>query len=100
MGGKSKEDYIKAIFEVIEQAEIDFPKIKVRYLISINRQAGVQAANDALALAVMSKNIYLVGLELSGDPRFGNFADYLPIFECARTEHGFKTTLHCAETEE
>ena len=60
----------------------------------------MQAAIDALALAVMSKSIYLVGLELSGDPRFGHFSDYLPIFESARTEHRFKIALHCAETEE
>ena len=37
LGGKTKEDYIEAIYEVIEVAERDFPNIKVRYLVSINR---------------------------------------------------------------
>ena len=63
----------------------------------------MEAAREALALAVKTKETkgsYMVGLELSGDPRCGEFKDYLPIFESARSDHGLKITLHCAETEE
>jgi adenosine deaminase len=74
----------------------------VRYIISINRCQGVEAAIENLALAVEArKNSNLVvGLELSGDPRGGNFADLKPVFEEARSEHGMKITLHCAETKD
>jgi len=41
-----------------------------------------------------------VGIELSGDPRKGDFNDYIELFEKARSERGIKITLHCAETEE
>jgi adenosine deaminase len=74
----------------------------VRYIISINRTQGVEAARENLELAVQARkesNI-VVGLELSGDPRSGSFADIKPVLEEARTEHGLKITLHCAESEE
>ena len=41
LAGKSKSDYISALFEVMECAKTDFPKCKVRYVMSINRQAPV-----------------------------------------------------------
>lgn len=84
---------------MIETAERDFPNIKVRYLISINRQAGTAAAREALELAILHRK-YLAGLELSGDPRVGNFHDYIEVLEAARSEHGLKVSLHCAECEE
>jgi adenosine deaminase len=84
---------------VIECALTDFPKIRVRYLISINRQAGIEAAREALGLAVKHTK-FVAGLELSGDPRYGDFADYRDLLDCARKEHGFKISLHCAETVE
>jgi len=43
---------------------------------------------------------FIAGLELSGDPRYGNFADYQELFEIARKDYGLKISLHCAETEE
>lgn len=36
------------------------------------------------------------GIDLSGDPTKGKFADYRFIFEQARAE-GFRIALHCAE---
>lgn len=77
----------------------DFPKIRVRYLISINRQAGIEAAREALRLAVKHRK-FVAGLELSGDPRYGDFSDYRDLFDCARKEHDLKISLHCAETVE
>ena len=99
LGGKSKDEYIQAIQEVIEAALTDFPKIRVRYIISINRQSGIEAGREALSLAVKHTK-FVVGLELSGDPRCGDFADFKELFESARSEHALKITLHCAETEE
>jgi hypothetical protein len=64
---------------VIEAAKTDFPRIKVRYLVSINRQAGVDAAKEAVLLATRHRE-FLAGIELSGDPRFGDFADFEEVF--------------------
>lgn len=38
----------------------------------------------------------VVGIDLSGDPTKGKFADYKEIFTKARAE-GFRLALHCAE---
>jgi adenosine deaminase len=80
LGGKSKQDYIQAINEVIESALYDFPKIKVRYVMSVNRQCGIDAAKESLAVA-LGNNKYLVGIELSGDPRYGKFDEFAELFE-------------------
>lgn len=40
-----------------------------------------------------------MGLELSGDPRCGDFADFEAVFDSARKE-GFKVSLHCGELRE
>lgn len=66
----TSKDYIEAICEVMEHAE-DELDIKVRYLISINRQAGVEAASETLKLLHEVKSSYICGVELSGDPRLG-----------------------------
>ena len=47
-GDKTKIDYIKAVVEAMEKAEEDFPKLKVRFLLSINRSAGVEAAQETI----------------------------------------------------
>lgn len=82
----------------MEQAEIDF-KIRVRFLVSINRQAGVEAAYRTLNLIQQVQSKYICGIELSGDPRQGNFNEFIPVFHQAR-QQGLKISLHCAETEE
>lgn len=68
-------DYINAIIEVMEQSEVDF-NIKVRYIISINRACGVEAATKTLDLLADLKSKYICGIELSGDPRSGKFEDF------------------------
>ena len=86
----------------IQNCEETCPSIKVRYIVSINRTQGLAAAKENLNLAVEARkesNI-VVGIELSGDPRGGSFAELKPVFEEARNEHGLKITLHCAETED
>lgn len=62
--------YIDAILEVIKHCEDEFD-IKVRYLVSINRQAGVETAKVTLDLLKDLKSPYICGVELSGDPRTG-----------------------------
>ena len=45
------------------------------------------------------KEPVVIGIELSGDPRSGEFEKFKPYFLKAR-ELGFKSTLHCAECKE
>jgi adenosine deaminase len=94
-------DYIQAVIHEIQRQEEINSKIKVRYVISIDRTLSVEEAQDSLALCVEAQKLnpgYIVGIELSGDPRAGSFELLKPVFEQARTEHGLKVTLHCAET--
>jgi len=45
------------------------------------------------------KSPYICGVELSGDPRTGQFMDYEPLLQEIRSA-GFKVSLHCAEIED
>jgi len=69
-------------------------------LASINRQSGVEAAERMLEVIKEMKSPYVVGIELSGDPRTGKFEDYRELIEKARHDLGLKVSLHCAEIEE
>ena len=84
----------------MKQADTDFPRLVVRYVLSVNRTAGVDAVEETISLAAKHKESsdFVVGIELSGDPRAGVFSDFEPLFEQARTEHKLKISLHCAET--
>jgi adenosine deaminase len=77
--------------------------MRVAFLVSINRGSPVEHSSEAVDLLIRLKEnsvnaSHLVGIELSGDPRKGSFADFKPEFDRAR-QHGFKVTLHCGETE-
>ena len=41
-----------------------------------------------------------MGVELSGDPRAGDFATFSEELSAFRQETGLKLSLHCAETED
>jgi len=97
----TKMDYIQAVIHEIQRQEEINSKIKVRYVVSMDRTLSVEEAKDTLALVVEAQKTnpgYIVGIELSGDPRAGSFDSLKPVFEEARKEHGLKVTLHCAET--
>ena len=82
---KTKKDYVNAILGVIEKAEEQLPQIKVRYILSINRQGTVQQAEEILGLLEEINSPFIVGVELSGDPRVGNWEDFKDVLEKART---------------
>lgn len=66
--GTTARQYIDAVVEVMEHCESEFP-IKVRFIASFNRQSGVEAAMATLGLIDEIRSPYIVGVELSGDPR-------------------------------
>ena len=83
----------------MEQAE-EREKIKVRYLVSINRQAPVEDAKASVEAMRVVNSPYVVGVELSGNPKTGNFNDFKPLFDEIREKENLKISLHCAETED
>ena len=100
-GDKTKTDCLNALLEVFAAAESDMPEIKVRLLVSINRQSSLESCQETLSIIkTMLPSPYIVGIELSGDPRHGEFATFEAELQAFRLETGLKISLHCAETEE
>lgn len=94
----SKEEYIDAVVSGIETCKQQLPII-VKFLVSIDRSQGLQAAHEALDLARKCAVKYpgiVVGMDLSGNPRSGNGSDYVSILREAKSL-GFKLSLHVAE---
>lgn len=96
-------DYIDTVIKAIKDGEeAENGKIRVRYISSINRSAPAECAVEAVNLAIKYKEEgeqYLVGVELSGDPRTGRFSDFKEALTLAKTA-GLKVSLHCAELPE
>lgn len=99
-GDKTKADCLNALLEVFEAAERDFPNIRVRLLVSLNRTSSLESAQETLALVKSTDSPFIVGVELSGDPRSGSFETFEADLKAFRAETGMKVSLHCAETEE
>lgn len=92
----SKEMYIDTVIEAINEMKEEIKTICVKFLISVNRTADSQTAKEAVDLIQKYKDP-VVGLELSGDPRSGDFNNFAEEFKRAQ-DLGFKVALHCAET--
>jgi len=67
---------VRALLRVIQEAEEEMPNIKVRLLVSINRQGTLEAAQETLAIVKELADPLIVGIELSGDPRQGEFSTF------------------------
>jgi len=97
-GENTKDDYLKAVIETLEECETLYPHIKVRLIISINRSAPIESNLESFELAkkyiVEEKSQYIVGLEFSGNPKDNYFQDYVKsIFQPAR-DLGIKISIH------
>ncbi|CAH2063630.1 unnamed protein product, partial [Iphiclides podalirius] len=94
----TKRQYIDTIIGAMQKSSPNLNIIST-LIISINRSNGVIEANEISELAIEYHKKFpgiVVGMELSGDPGFGKFEDYINIFEKAR-HAGLKVTLHCGE---
>lgn len=114
----TKRDYVETVLNVISnfnQAEQErfnrldddskhtlkarLPMV-CRFIVSIDRSASIQEAVENLEAAVeLQSTGLIVGLDLGGNPTKQSFKLFEPIFQKARTEYGFKCTIHCAEVE-
>ena len=99
-GTQTLEEYIRRVASSMERAEEAFrERIKVRYVVSISRHGSVEQAEQILQAVLNTPSKYVVGLELSGDPRTGAFEDFLPVFRRGRAA-GLRVSLHCGEIQE
>lgn len=71
-------------------------KIYVRLLLSIDRRETLEAAMETVKLALELKDVGVVGIDLSGHPKVGDWKTFLPALKFAR-EQGLRVTLHCGE---
>ena len=85
IGEIDKEIYVETVLEALEEAEAKFG-VRTAYIVSINRTAPVQSCSETIDLAIKMKKLdgskykKIVGIEMSGDPRKGNFQDFVEEF--------------------
>mmetsp|Transcript_11295 Transcript_11295/g.36108 ORF Transcript_11295/g.36108 Transcript_11295/m.36108 type:complete len:383 (+) Transcript_11295:86-1234(+) len=107
------EGYVRALLGVCARFDTHqqgHPELAVwpmttRLLLSIDRTGGLDKAMETVELAARLRaeppsgaDKYIVGLDFSGNPTRGTFADYVPAFEAAR-EAGLKVAAHAAEVD-
>lgn len=106
-------DTILSVFKELEQRERvrfereskDFKESRLplipRLIVSIDRSRSVEEALENVNLAISlheSRNEYLVGVDLGGNPLKNDFRHFEASFLRAR-ESGLKVTLHCGEVQ-
>eukprot|EP00250_Pteridium_aquilinum_P026506 c33112_g1_i1 orf=44-1195(+) len=72
------------------------PNMYVKLLLSIDRRESTEAAIDTVQLALQMRSFGVVGIDLSGNPRVGDWKTFVPALNLAR-EQGLAITLHCGE---
>lgn len=94
----SKVEYVENVLEAIERTK-KTESIGVNLLLSIDRSKRVAEAEETVNIALQLQDTYkdvISGIDLSGNPKLGNFAPFIPVLEKAR-KNGLKLALHCAE---
>lgn len=72
------------------------PEIYVKLLLSIDRRESTEAAMETVQLAMEMQNFGVVGVDLSGNPRVGDWQTFVPALTWAKKQ-GLPVTLHCGE---
>ncbi|XP_030832661.1 adenosine deaminase-like protein [Strongylocentrotus purpuratus] len=96
--GMTKRLYIDAVMKGIELCELDGIDTIVKFLPSIDRRMSLEEAGEVVSLALeyQASTDKCVGLDLSGDPQFGDVKALVPLLQRARN-HGLKLAIHTAE---
>ncbi|KAH8383814.1 hypothetical protein KR009_010656 [Drosophila setifemur] len=100
-GNYSRREYLQHVVEAIIEVRVKYPGILVKLLPSINRAEPLTVAEETVSLSLefaQSHPDLILGIDLSGNPSKGKFADFAPLLSRARKE-GLKLVIHCAEIE-
>ena len=105
------EGYVRAVLRVFAEFERDAARARtpwpltVRLLLSIDRTGGPERAAATVSLASRLRAEpggdgakFIVGVDFSGNPTKGSFAQYAEAFESARRA-GLRVAVHVAEVE-
>jgi adenosine deaminase len=98
----SRREYVAAVVQSVRDAEAaQRGEVVVRLLLSIDRAGTLEAARETVHLAAQefgeSGSGLVVGLDFSGNPHSGRFADFRSVFEEARERYGLPLTAHVGE---
>jgi len=110
----TKRRYVESIVDIMKEFEkkendryqeektgIGFCRLPLipRLLISVDRSGTLDQALENISLAVelfQSGNLYVVGVELGGNPTRNDFCLFEPAFKIAR-DAGLRVAIHCGE---
>lgn len=97
----TKEEYVNAVIEGIINCEKEYPAIKVKLILSLDRRQDITEAEDTISLALKYNKAYpniVVAIDVSGDPTKGSWFKTLLTEEIRnRKSNNLKLTIHCAE---
>lgn len=90
----NRERYLSVVLDALER----YPPDQAGLIISLDRRMGTEVLEECLRLAGKLKKAgrRVVGLDLCGDPREGDMAEFAPYFADAQ-RLGLGLTLHIAE---
>ena len=93
----SKSSYVHAVLMGIEDsAQEGGSWCQTKLLLSIDRRESPKQAIETVELAASMQHRGVVGVDLSGNPSLGKFADWEPALQAARSR-GLKVTIHTGE---
>ena len=93
------EGYIRVVIRELEEFQFKPGNtMRVRLLLSIDRTGSLEKALETVQLAAKFRQAYVVGVDFSGNPTKGSFAQFVPAFALAR-EFGLKVVVHSGEVD-
>jgi adenosine deaminase len=99
VAGLTKDDYVKAVLDIINAHNNDESNTMRAYLIlSIDRRNTMAEAEEVVDLAIKYQTSGVVAVDLCGDPAKGDVRIFAQAFARAKAA-GLKITLHFAEIE-
>lgn len=99
VAGLTKDDYAKAVLDIINAHNNDESNTMRAYLIlSIDRRNTIAEAEEVVDLAIKYQTSGVVAVDLCGDPAKGDVRMFAQAFARAKAA-GLKITLHFAEIE-
>lgn len=101
LSNSSKDAYIEAIIDTIQNCVTCYDDLTVIFLVSIDRGRSVREAEENLNLALKYHKLFpeiVVGVDFSGDPSVGDAKDFIPYLKSAR-KNGLKVVPHVGEVQ-